>query len=137
MACIGKMILPHYLRKKDTQLPNFNIKVIADITCDVEGSVPITMKATDIYDPTFGWSKSEQKMVAPFGEDTIDVMAVTNLPTEMPKNASEEFGNLLLEHIMPLLVNGDQDEILKRARITQNGELTEEYLYLKDYVNSK
>jgi len=123
--------------KKDTQLPNFNIKVIADITCDVEGSVPITMKATDIYDPTFGWSKSEQKMVAPFGEDTIDVMAVTNLPTEMPKNASEKFGNLLLEHIMPLLVNGDQDEILKRARITQNGELTEEYLYLKDYVNSK
>ena len=95
------------------------------------------MKATDIYDPTFGWSKSEQKMVAPFGEDTIDVMAVTNLPTEMPKNASEEFGNLLLEHIMPLLVNGYQDEILKRARITQNGELTEEYLYLKDYVNSK
>jgi saccharopine dehydrogenase (NAD+, L-lysine-forming) len=121
--------------KEDTTHDNFSIKVIADITCDVEGSVPITMKATDIYNPTFGWSRSEQKMVEPYGEDTIDVMAVTNLPTEMPKNASEEFGSSLLSDILPLLINGDRDDILKRARITEGGKLTEYFSYLQDFVS--
>jgi hypothetical protein len=92
------------------------------------------MEATNIYNPTFGWSKSEQKQVAPFGEDTIDIMAVTNLPTELPKNASEEFGNLLLKHVIPLVVNGDKSSILKRAKITSGGDLTKNYQYLKNFV---
>ena len=127
--------LPTLFEKKDTQAEDFNIQVIADITCDVEGSVPITMEATDIYNPTFGWSKSQQKQVAPYGEDTIDVMAVTNLPTEMPKNASTEFGTLFLEHIAPLLISGDKDDILKRARITEDGKLTKQFDYLADFVS--
>ena len=127
--------MPALFTKADTAKPNFNLQVIADITCDVEGSVPITMEATDIYNPTFGWSKSEQKQVAAFGEDTIDVMAVTNLPTEMPKNASAEFGGSLLEHIIPLLINSDKDDILKRARITEKGQLTEQFRYLQDFVD--
>lgn len=128
--------MPALFDKKDTK-PNkpFEIKVIADITCDVEGSVPITMEATDIYNPTFGWSRSGQKQVEPYGDDTIDVMAVTNLPTEMPKNASEEFGGLFLEHIIPLLVDGDQDDILKRAQMTEGGQLTETFSYLQDFVD--
>ena len=84
MESIGKNPCLLCLAVKDTKQSNFEIKVIADITCDVQGSVPITMEATNIYNPTFGWSKSEQKQVAPFGEDTIDIMAVTNLPTELP-----------------------------------------------------
>ena len=127
--------LPPLFTKADTKKEYFNIKVIADITCDVEGSVPITMKDTDIYDPTFGWSKSEQKEVEPFGDDTIDVMAVTNLPTEMPKNASDEFGGSLLEHIIPLLINGDNDAILDKATITKNGVLNSHYEYLQDFAN--
>ena len=102
---------------------------------DVEGSVPITMEATDIYNPTFGWSKSKQKQVAPYGEDTIDIMAITNLPTEMPKNASTEFGTLFLEHIAPLLISGDKDDILKRACITEGGKLTKQFDYLADFVS--
>jgi hypothetical protein len=62
-------------------------------------------------------------------------MAVTNLPTEMPKNASTEFGRLFLEHIAPLLVSGDQDDILKRARITEDGQLTDEFSYLSDFIS--
>jgi hypothetical protein len=123
--------MPPLFTVQDTKQSNFAIKVIADITCDVEGSVPITMEATNIYNPTFGWSKSEQKQVEPFGEDTIDIMAVTNLPTELPKNASEEFGSLLLEHIIPLVVRRDKQSILKRATITSNGRLTKDYDYLK------
>ena len=127
--------MPPLFTVKDTKQSNFAIKVIADITCDVQGSVPITMEATNIYNPTFGWSKSEQKQVAPFGEDTIDIMAVTNLPTELPKNASEEFGSLLLEHILPLVARRDKQSILKRATITSKGKLTKNYEYLTDFVN--
>jgi alanine dehydrogenase len=127
--------MPPLFTVKDTKQSNFSIKVIADITCDVQGSVPITMEATNIYNPTFGWSKSEQKQVAPFGEDTIDIMAVTNLPTELPRNASEEFGSLLLEHILPLVARKDKQSILKRATITSKGKLTKNYEYLTDFVN--
>ena len=127
--------MPPLFTVKDTKQSNFAIKVIADITCDVQGSVPITMEATNIYNPTFGWSKSEQKQVAPFGEDTIDIMAVTNLPTELPKNASEEFGSLLLEHILPLVARRDKQSILKRATITTKGKLTKNYEYLTDFLN--
>ena len=126
--------MPPLFRVKNTKQSDFAIKVIADITCDVQGSVPITMEATNIYNPTFGWSKSEQKKVAPFGEDTIDIMAVTNLPTELPKNASEEFGSLLLEHILPLVARRDKQSILKRATITTKGKLTKNYEYLTDFV---
>ncbi len=130
--------MPALFEKKDTSLKkNFEIKVIADITCDVEGSVPITMEATDIYNPTFGWCRKNQKQVDPYGEDTIDVMAVTNLPTEMPKNASEEFGKLMLDHILPLLIDGDKADIIKRAKITAQGSLTEEFSYLQDFVDEK
>lgn len=129
--------LPALFSKEDTQKEDFGIKVIADITCDVEGSVPITMEATDIYNPTFGWSRSEQKQVEPYGEDTIDVMAVTNLPTEMPRNASAEFGGLFLEHIAPLLVDGDKDDVLKRARLTEGGKLGSEYHYLQSFVDGE
>lgn len=126
--------MPALFTKEDTAKDNFNIKVIADITCDVEGSVPITTRATDIYDPTIGWSRSKQTEVEPFGEDTIDVMAVTNLPTELPKNASEAFGSHLIENIIPLLIKGDQDNILRNATITQDSKLTDAYTYLTSFV---
>lgn len=129
--------MPPFFTVKDTKQSNFAIKVIADITCDVQGSIPITMEATNIYNPTFGWSKSEQKQVAPFGEDTIDIMAVNNLPTELPKNASEEFGSLLLEHILPLVARRDKQSILKRATITTKGKLTKNYEYLTDFLNGQ
>ena len=82
-----------------------------------------------------GGLKTQQKKVEPYGEDTIDIMAVTNLPTELPKNASEEFGSLLLEHIFPLIIHGDKSAILDRATIASNGKLTSNFSYLKNFVN--
>lgn len=129
--------MPPLFKKQDTSNSDFRIKVIADITCDVEGSVPITMKATDIYNPTFGWSRSKQKQIEKYCEDCIDVMAVTNLPTEMPKNASHEFGSLLLEHILPLLIHDPKNEIIDKARITtSNGQLNVFYRYLSNFIES-
>ncbi|MFY0645011.1 MAG: alanine dehydrogenase [Bacteroidia bacterium] len=130
--------MPALFTKEDTSKQDFALQVIADITCDVEGSVPITMEATDIYNPTFGWSKSQQCQVEKYGDDTIDIMAITNLPTEMPKNASQEFGHLLLDHIIPLLINDPQNEILDKASITTfNGNLNSHFEYLRDYVEGK
>lgn len=125
--------LPPLFTKKETAGHDFNIRVIADITCDVEGSVPITMRATSIEDPTFGWDPETMKTTPPYLENTIDVMAVTNLPTEMPASASEEFGSDLTKYILPLFIE-DPEGILKHATLLENGKLTEDYDYLKDYL---
>jgi saccharopine dehydrogenase (NAD+, L-lysine forming) len=100
----------------------------------VEGSVPITFKATAIEDPTFGWDAKSQKVTEPYLPNTIDVMAVTNLPTEMPASASEDFGEALGSHILPLFMGGDPEAILQRATLTENGELTPDFKYLEDYA---
>jgi hypothetical protein len=94
------------------------------------------MEATDIYHPTFGWSKTEQKKVAAYGQDTIDVMAVTNLPTELPRNASEEFGSALLKDVLPLLIDEPQHPIIRAACICEKGELCDDYAYLESFVQS-
>lgn len=128
--------LPALFRKNDTKEKGFRIRVIADITCDVEGSVPITMKATSIHHPVLGWDYRRMEECEPFLEDTIDVMAVTNLPTELPADASRDFGEVLSAEIVPLLLSDDPDGVLKNATLTQNGQLTEKYSYLKEFAYS-
>lgn len=130
--------MPALFQKSDTSSNDFRIKVIADISCDVEGSVPITVSATDIYNPTYGWSRTKQCKVEKYTEDSIDIMAVANLPTEMPKMASEEFGSHLLHHILPLLINEPDHEIIYKGTITtKEGTLNKPFEYLKEYVESE
>jgi alanine dehydrogenase len=121
--------------KLDTANTDFAIKVIADITCDIEGSVPITIRDTHPSDPTFGWDPKGQREMEPFSEDGIDVMAVSTLPSEIPKDASVDFGQMLSKEVIPLFVSGDKNGILKRATITSDGALTADFEYLSDYVN--
>jgi saccharopine dehydrogenase (NAD+, L-lysine-forming) len=125
--------LPALFTKEDTKRPDFSIKVIADITCDVEGSVPITLEATPIHNPTLGWDPVKQSRTEPFGDKSIDVMAVTNLPTEMPADASATFGQDLLQHVLPLFLE-DAEGILSQATLTVDGKLAERYAYLQDYL---
>jgi alanine dehydrogenase len=125
--------LPIYFTKDEIASDEFNISVIADITCDVEGSVPITYKATPIEDPVIGWDKKAQKPCPPFLKDTVDVMSVTNLPCELPADASELFGNDFATKVVPELLK-PQSTILDNATITENGVLTEKYQYLHDYA---
>ena len=125
--------LPRLFEKEDTAWPGFRIKVIADISCDVDGSVPITVDATTIADPVFGWDKHAGQRTAPFLPDTIDVMAVSNLPNELPRDASSEFGEHLFHDVIPELFH-TQSAMLEGARITRNGALTERYSYLQDYA---
>lgn len=111
------------------------IKVVADISCDVDGPIACTIKASTIADPLFGYLPSEHKEVDVFHPAAIVVMSIDNLPCELPKDASEGFGEMFMKHVVPAFFNGDKDGILKRAKITENGQLTERFKYLQDYVD--
>lgn len=126
--------LPRLFETEDTQDPEkFKPTVIADISCDVEGSVPITYKATSIKDPVIGWSRRTLSPCEPYTEDSVDVMAVGNLPNELPKDASEEFGEMLLQLVMPEFMS-DKSRLIEEATITQSGNLTAHFQYLSDFV---
>ncbi len=113
------------------------IKVVADISCDVNGPIACTIKASTIAEPLFGYLPSEDKEVDVFHPAAIVVMSVDNLPCELPKDASEGFGEMFMEHVIPAFFNNDKDGILARAKMTENGKLTKKFEYLQDYVNGK
>lgn len=127
---------PVLFTKEEANESDFNIRIIADITCDIEGSIPSTKRPSTIDDPVYDYNSSDDKIETAFtDESNITVMAVDNLPCELPRNASEDFGKEFIKHILPNLLTGDKDNILKRATITENGHLTERYSYLQDYVD--
>lgn len=111
------------------------IKVVADISCDVGGPVASTVRSSTIANPFYGYLPSENKEVDLFHPSAIAVMAVDNLPCELPKDASEGFGQMFLEHVIPSLFNNDANGILQRALITHNGALTERFKYLEDFIS--
>lgn len=111
------------------------IRVVADVSCDINGPIASTLRSSTIAEPLYGYLPSENKEVDIFHPAAIVVMAVDNLPCEIPKDASEGFGEQFMEHVIPAFFNGDKDGILERAKITQNGKLTERFSYLQDYVD--
>lgn len=121
--------------KKDIQRKDWRIGVIADITCDVDGSVPINIGASTIENPVYGINRNTIAEAAPFQNtmDTIDVMAVDNLPNELPKDASHYFGAHFEKYVLKELLSGDSD-IIRRATICENGKLTADYEYMADYA---
>ncbi|MFM2334552.1 MAG: hypothetical protein RIS91_555 [Bacteroidota bacterium] len=126
--------LPRLFEAGDTaDKEKFAPTVIADISCDVEGSVPITYKATSIADPVIGWSRRNQSPCEAYTEDSIDVMAVGNLPNELPRDASEEFGEMLMHKVIPELVVGGS-RLIDGATIARGGHLTAHFSYLSDFV---
>jgi saccharopine dehydrogenase (NAD+, L-lysine forming) len=125
---------PRMFTVKDTRSPEFHISVIADVTCDVNGSVPTTIRASSIAHPFYGYNIETGKEDLPFTKDAITVMAVDNLPCELPRDASDDFGKELLERAMPYVLGKDKDRVIKRATICKNGKLTLNYEYLSDYA---
>ena len=128
---------PYLFTREDAKHPNFKINLVADISCDVDGPVASTLRASTIADPFYGYDPQTEKEVAFNAKKAITVMAVDNLPCELPKNASEGFGEMFLEHVIPAFFNGDKDGVLERAKMTENGKLTERFSYLQDYVDGK
>ncbi|SCX86428.1 NAD(P)-dependent oxidoreductase [Flavobacterium caeni] len=128
---------PVILTREMLRAPDCKIKVVADITCDVDGPIACTIKASTIADPLYGYLASKDAEVDVFHPGAIVVMAVDNLPCELPRDASEGFGQMFMEHVIPAFFNGDKDGILARAKITENGQLTERFAYLQDYADGK
>lgn len=128
---------PMILTQQMLNAKDCNIRVVADISCDVDGPIACTLRSSTIAEPFYGYLPSENKEVDIFHPAAIVVMAVDNLPCEIPKDASEGFGEQFMEHVIPSFFNGDKDGILKRAKITENGKLTERFSYLQDYVDKK
>lgn len=128
---------PKLFTEEETREANFRINTIADITCDVDGSIPTTKRATTIPEPCFDYVRETGEIKAAFtNKENITVMAVDNLPCELPRNASRDFGRHLIDNVFPHLYNGDQDGVLERGTIARGGALTKPYTYLQDYADS-
>jgi saccharopine dehydrogenase (NAD+, L-lysine-forming) len=128
---------PELFQKSRIQQNDFAIEVISDISCDIDGSVPITTRATTIADPVYGYSAREMKECEPFSEASIDMMTVDNLPNELPRDASSMFAEVLGEKIIPLFIEDPKHPCLQGATICEDGQLTEDFSYLQDYVDGK
>lgn len=128
---------PYIFTREDAKSPDFKIKVVGDISCDIDGPVACTIRSSTIADPIYGYDARTEKEVDFLDENAIAVMAVDNLPCELPHDASIGFGKSFGEYVIPAFFNGDKDGILQRARMTHNGKLTPRYAYLQDYVDGK
>ncbi len=128
---------PVILTREMLKANDCKIKVVADISCDVNGPIACTLRSSTIAEPLYGYLPDENKEVDVFHPAAIVVMAVDNLPCELPKDASEGFGEMFLEHVIPAFFNDDKDGILSRAKVTEKGKLTPRFSYLQDYVDGK
>ena len=128
---------PDILTNEMLRAHDNKIQVVADISCDVDGPIACTTKASTIADPFFGYLPSEHKEVSYTHPASILVMSVDNLPCELPRDASEGFGETFMDHVIPAFFNNDKDGILARAKMTENGKLTPRFAYLQDYVDGK
>jgi alanine dehydrogenase len=125
---------PKLFTKEEMRAPDFRVSVIADVTCDLNGSIPSTIKTTSIDDKFYGYNPATETVEEPFSRNTITVMSIDNLPCELPRNASEDFGKELIEKVLPSLLIEDKHGLIERASITKNKQLMPRFEYLREYV---
>ncbi len=114
---------------------DFSIQVVADITCDLNGSIPSTIRTTTFQDPYYDYNPFTGKEEKAFSNPSnITVLAIDNLPNGLPVEASVDFGHHLIKNVLPYLLYGDSENIIARATIAEDGRLTEHYSYLADWV---
>lgn len=126
--------VPRLFEKDDVHHPQFRLQVIADITDDANGSVPINMGGGSVTDPVYGVDRITLEKTKPYLPGSIDLMAVDNLPNELPRDASRYFGEQLVKYVLPQLLGGES-QIIKKATMVERGRLTQDFLYLQDYAN--
>ena len=130
--------IPRIFTLNEMKSKKFKIKVLADISCDIEGLIPCTLKSTTIESPFYDYNASKNEIQKEFESDkNVTIMAIDNLPSELPVDASINFGKQLIKNVInPLLDKEDKNrENLNNATITKNGKLTPNYLYLKNFIN--
>ena len=127
---------PRLFEKEDIAKKDFRIQTIADITDDMDGSIPINLGDQSIDDPVYGVDRITAKKTPPYLPGSIDIMAVGNLPNELPRDASRYFGEQLIKYILPDLLGGESLTFAK-ATIVKQGVITEAYNYLQDYADGE
>lgn len=125
---------PFIFTREDAKSSDFNIEIVADISCDIDCAVASTLQPSTIAKPLYGYNPQTETVVDFKSEGAIGVMAVDNLPCELPKDASESFGEMFIEHVLEPLLGNDPENIIERASETKNGELTTHFSYLEDYL---
>jgi len=126
---------PVFFTREDVEKPEFRISVIGDISCDVGGPIPTTLRASSIADPFYSYNKTRHCEEAPFSHpENITVMSIDNLPGELPRDASNDFGKQLMEHVLHDLFLDNDSAMIQRATITAGGSLEPQYRYLSDWV---
>ena len=127
---------PSLITLEDVNLDDFKIKLIADISCDINGPIVSTIRSSTIKDPIYGYDPISNKEVDYNQPGAITVMAVDNLPCELPRDASESFGEMFITDVLPSFFNDDKDGVLQRSKMTSKGELTDKFSYLSDFILS-
>ena len=113
------------------------IRIIADISCDIDGPIASTIRASTIADPFYGYDPLTGEESESFNQNSISVMAVDNLPGELPRDASNDFGAALARYVIPELLESGDSEMLERATITQSGGLGSKYRYLQAFLEGR
>lgn len=127
---------PRLFKLEDINSPDFALSVIADVTCDIGGSIPTTLRASTILEPIYDVDRASGTEIPAFGSQTsISVMAIDNLPCELPRESSLEFGKQLEQWVVPALLE-ENSPILERATVARDGDLTLEFMYLRDFVDN-
>lgn len=129
---------PIIISKEDLAMKDLRLSVVGDISCDINAPIASTIRASKMKDPIYGYDPATGLETDFMNEKAIAVMAVDNLPCELPKDASEDFGNEFIRIVIPALLQSDPDQMIQRASITnEHGSLNHDYLYLQDYVDGK
>lgn len=128
---------PIIISRDDFKSPDLRLSVVADVSCDIDCAVGCTLRPSTIADPLYGYNPMEEKETDFMDADAVGVMAVDNLPCELPRDASMDFGAEFVEGVLPELLNGDPDQIIAKATETENGKLTTHFAYLQDYLEGK
>lgn len=127
---------PFLFTREDMKAGSWNVKVVADVSCDIDGPVACTLRPSTIADPLYGYNPTTESECAMDDPSGVTVMAVDNLPCELPRDASHGFGKEMMAHVIPLLVGGDRDNMLTNAtETTLEGALAPKFAYLQDYID--
>ncbi len=125
---------PSFFTKEDMRSSYFKIKTVADISCDIDGPIPCTIRSSNINNPIYGYNPITEKEDDFIKDNVIAVMAIDNLPSELPRDASEDFGDNLISNIFPLILSKDINQIIDNATICEDGILKPNFEYLNEYL---
>lgn len=129
---------PVYLTREDLASPDLNIHLIGDITCDIQGSIQSTLRASTHDQPYYDYNPETGAEEPAFSsERNITVMAVDTCPNALAADTSAYFGETLIEHVLTPLLERRESEVVLRSTILDKGQLTPRFQYLIPFSEGK